>query len=37
LVSLGELKTALDTLVEDFNAGYLQSALGYKTPNSFEQ
>jgi len=35
--SADELKTALDTFVEDFNSGYLHSALGYKTPNAFEQ
>lgn len=37
LSSVAELKTALDTFVEDFNSGYLHSALGYKTPNAFEQ
>jgi len=35
--TVNELKTALDTFVEDFNAGYLHSALGYKTPNQFER
>ncbi|MGI8555352.1 MAG: integrase core domain-containing protein, partial [Pyrinomonadaceae bacterium] len=35
--SVNELKTALDTFVEDFNAGYLHSALAYKTPNRFER
>lgn len=35
--SSDELKTALDTFVEDFNAGYLHSALGYQTPNAFEK
>jgi transposase InsO family protein len=35
--SANELKMVLDTFVEDFNAGYLHSALGYKTPNRFEQ
>ena len=35
--SVVELKTALDTFVEDFNSGYLHSALGYKTPNAFEK
>jgi transposase InsO family protein len=35
--SVAELKTALDTFVENFNTGYLHSALGYKTPNAFEQ
>ncbi len=34
---VNQLKTALDTFVEDFNESYLHSALGYKTPNSFEQ
>ena len=34
---LRELKTALDTFVEDFNSGYLHSAIGYKTPNTFEK
>lgn len=32
-----ELKTVLDTFVEDLNNGYLHSALGYKTPNAFEK
>jgi hypothetical protein len=32
--SANELKTALDTFVENFNSGYLHSALGYKTPNA---
>ncbi len=32
-----ELKTALDTFVEDFNGSYLHSALRYKPPNAFEQ
>ena len=27
----------LDTFIEDLNSGYLQLALGYKTPNRFEQ
>jgi transposase InsO family protein len=31
------LKTALDRFVEEFNEGYLHSALGYKTPNAFEK
>jgi transposase InsO family protein len=31
------LKRALDTFVENFNWGYLHSAIGYKTPNAFEQ
>ena len=35
--SVNELKTALDAFVENFNEGYLHSALGYKTPNRFEQ
>ena len=35
--SVNQLKTALDTFVEDFNEGYLHSALGYKTPNAFER
>jgi len=35
--SAAELKTALDTFVENFNDGYLHSALGYKTPNAFEK
>lgn len=35
--SVIELKTALDTFVEDFNSGYLHSALGYKTPSAFEK
>ncbi len=35
--SVSQLKTALDTFVEDFNEGYLHSALGYKTPNRFER
>lgn len=35
--SANELKTALDTFVENFNSGYLHSALGYKTPNRFEK
>ncbi len=35
--SATELKTALDRFVEDFNNGYLHSALGYKTPNAFEK
>jgi transposase InsO family protein len=35
--SVSQLKTALDTFVEDFNSGYLHSALGYKTPNAFEK
>ncbi len=35
--SADELKTALDTFVENFNSGYLHSALGYKTPNAFEK
>lgn len=35
--SVNELKTALDTFVEDFNSSYLLSALGYKTPNEFDQ
>ncbi len=35
--SVVELKTTLDTFVEDFNSGYLHSALSYKTLNAFEQ
>ena len=35
--SATELKTALDTFVEEFNSDYLHSALGYKTPNAFEK
>ncbi len=35
--SVVELKTVLDTFVEEFNSGYLHSALGYKTPNAFEK
>ena len=35
--SVIELKTALDTFVEQFNNGYLHSPLGYKTPNAFEK
>ncbi len=35
--SATELKTALDTFIEDFNSGYLHSALGYKAPNAFEK
>ncbi len=35
--SVTALKTALDTFVENFNSGYLHSALGYKTPNAFEK
>ncbi|MEJ7862873.1 MAG: integrase core domain-containing protein [Pyrinomonadaceae bacterium] len=35
--SVVKLKISLDTFVEDFNSGYLHSALGYKTPNAFEQ
>jgi len=35
--SVNELKTALDTFVENFNEGYLHSALVYKTPNNFER
>jgi len=35
--SVNELKTTLDTFVEDFNSSYLHSALGYKTPNAFEK
>ncbi len=35
--SANELKTALDIFIEDFNSGYLHSALGYKTPNRFER
>ncbi len=35
--SANELKTALDTFVEQFNSGYLHSALGYRTPNAFEK
>ncbi len=35
--SVNQLKTALDTFIENFNDGYLHSALGYKTPNRFEQ
>jgi hypothetical protein len=35
--SVDELKTALDAFIEDFNDGYLHSALGYKTPNAFEK
>lgn len=35
--SADELKTALDTFVENFNDGYLHSALGYQTPNAFEK
>ena len=32
-----ELKRVLDTFIENFNDGYLHSALGYKTPNAFER
>lgn len=35
--SATELKTTLDTFVENFNDGYLHSALGYQTPNAFEK
>lgn len=35
--SATELKTALDIFVENFNDGYLHSALDYKTPNAFEE
>ena len=35
--SANELKTALDTFVEEFNSDYLHSALGHKTPNAFEK
>lgn len=35
--SAAELKTALDKFVEDFNDGYLHSALGYKAPSAFER
>jgi transposase InsO family protein len=35
--SADELKTELDRFVEDFNDSYRHSALGYKTPNAFEQ
>ena len=35
--SADELKTALERFVEEFNDAYLHSALGYKTPNAFEQ
>ncbi|MGI8789154.1 MAG: integrase core domain-containing protein [Pyrinomonadaceae bacterium] len=35
--SVDVLKKALDTFVENFNSGYLHSALGYKTPNAFEK
>jgi transposase InsO family protein len=35
--SVAELKTALDTFIENFNDGYLHSAIGYKTPNAFEK
>jgi transposase InsO family protein len=35
--SVDELKMTLDIFVEDFNAGYRHSALGYKTPNAFEK
>ena len=35
--SVAELKMALDTFVENFNDGYLHSALAYKTPNAFEE
>jgi len=31
------LKTALDTFVENYNDGYLHSALGHEKPNKFEQ
>ena len=34
--SADELKTELDRFVEDFNDSYRHSALGYKTPNAFE-
>ena len=35
--SAAELKMVLDSFVEDFNDGYLHSALGYQTPNAFEK
>jgi len=34
--SVEELKIAVEKFVEYFNANYLHSALGYKTPNAFE-
>jgi transposase InsO family protein len=35
--SVNELKTALDIFVENFNDGYLHSALDYRTPSAFEK
>lgn len=35
--SVNQLKQALDQFVKQFNEEYLHSALGYKTPNGFEQ
>ena len=35
--SATELKTALDTFVENINDGYLLSVLGYQTPNTFKR
>ena len=35
--SVEELANAIAAFVEDFNRHYLHSALGYKTPNAFEQ
>ena len=34
--SVEELKIAMQQFVEYFNANYLHSAIGYKTPNAFE-
>ena len=34
---LDMLKTALDTFIENFNSGYLHSAICYKMPNAFEK
>ncbi len=34
--SVDELAQAMDEFIEYFNANYLHSALGYKTPNAFE-
>ncbi len=34
--SVEELAIAMEKFVEYFNANYLHSALGYKTPNAFE-
>lgn len=35
--SVAELAQAVAAFVEDFNQGYLHSALGYKTPSAFER